>query len=357
MNMPQRGLLAAALSLSALLLAGCERPPMDSQQTGYRGTAMGQVSNPRLTEPLLAAQTVPEPLAAVPAPPGTPLAKDTFKNVKVLGDLPVGEFVRTMQAITNWVSPQQGCAYCHAQGAELSDDTLYTKVVARQMLSMTRHLNADWQSHVKQTGVTCYTCHRGNPVPAQVWFNQDGGKHAGGASALGYGQNHPSVQAGLTSLDVNVLSRYLVGAEPIRTATPQALPVGSMSTIRQTENSFGLMIHMSESLGVNCTHCHNTRSHADWSQSPLTRTQAYHGIRMARELNNQYLLPLTSVFPDSRKGPGGDVAKISCATCHQGVNKPLAGQSMLKDHPALGVVSMSPATAAPPAATTVAAPN
>ena len=29
------------------LLAGCERPPMDSVQHGYRGTAMVQVYNPR----------------------------------------------------------------------------------------------------------------------------------------------------------------------------------------------------------------------------------------------------------------------------------------------------------------------
>ena len=339
-NMRLLGQRAALLGL-CLWLVGCERPPMESSQNGYRGTAMGQVSNPRITGPVLAAQTVPEPLPAVPSPPGSPLAKDSFKNVQVLGDLPVGEFVRTMQAITNWVSPKQGCAYCHAPGEDLSADTLYTKVVARRMLTMTRHLNVDWAQHVKQTGVTCYTCHRGEPVPQRVWFNEPGGPRAGGATAEGYGHNHPSTQAGLTSLDVNVLSRYLLANEPIRTAGTQALPYGSTTTIRQTENTFGLMIHMSESLGVNCTHCHNTRSHASWAESPLTRTQAFHGIQMARDLNTTYLGPLTSVFPAQRLGPTGDVAKVNCATCHQGVNKPLNGISMLKDHPALGTLSMT----------------
>jgi photosynthetic reaction center cytochrome c subunit len=41
------------------------------------------------------------------------------------------------------------------------------------------------------------------------------------------------------------------------------------------------------------------------------------------------------VFPAERLGPQGDVAKLNCATCHQGAFKPLYGQSMLKDHPEL----------------------
>jgi photosynthetic reaction center cytochrome c subunit len=31
----------------------------------------------------------------------------------------------------------------------------------------------------------------------------------------------------------------------------------------------------------------------------------------------------------------GDVAKVNCATCHQGVFKPLYGASMAKDYPEL----------------------
>ena len=38
----------AALLLAAVaLLSGCERPPIDSVQSGYRGTGMVQVYNPR----------------------------------------------------------------------------------------------------------------------------------------------------------------------------------------------------------------------------------------------------------------------------------------------------------------------
>jgi photosynthetic reaction center cytochrome c subunit len=338
MNRASAGLVATLLGAAALM-AGCERPPMDSTQTGFRGTAMGQVSNPRLTGPVQAAQVLPASIPAVPSPEGTPLAKDTYKNVQVLGELSSTELARTMLAITAWVSPQQGCAYCHVPGEDLSADTLYTKVVARRMMTMTRHINADWRQHVAPAGVTCYTCHRGEPVPAGIWFDQAGPRHAGGASAESDGHNHPSTQAGLTAMGVNVLSRFLVDDQAIRVAGTTALPAGNPATIKQAENSFGLMIHMSESLGVNCTHCHNTRGHVDWAQSPLARTTAWYGIRMTRDLNKDYLLPLTKQFPQTRLGPSGDVAKISCATCHQGVNKPLNGAPMVKDYPGIGTIA------------------
>jgi photosynthetic reaction center cytochrome c subunit len=45
----------------------------------------------------------------------------------------------------------------------------------------------------------------------------------------------------------------------------------------------------------------------------------------------------------------GDVAKVNCATCHQGLFKPLYGASMAKDYPELqGEIHHA---AAPPAET------
>lgn len=334
-----RPLAAATLAAAFALLAGCERPQgLQSSQTGYRGTAMGQVSNPRVVGPVEQAQVLPAAIPAIPSPAGSPLAKDVFKNVQVLGDLPVGEFTRTMLAITAWVAPKEGCNYCHVPGADLSEDKLYTKVVARKMLVMNRQINTAWTAHVGQTGVTCYTCHRGEPVPAQVWFTAPAPRQAGGSTADSGGQNRVSLAAGTTSLGIDPLTPYLLGNTPIRTNGTQPLPSGLPGNIRATEGTFGLMFHMSQSLGVNCTHCHNTRAMAEWSQSPPARTTAWHGIRMARALNNEHLLPLTDTFPAARRGPLGDVAKVGCATCHQGLSKPLKGAPMAKDHPdALGV--------------------
>ncbi len=46
-------------------------------------------------------------------------------------------------------------------------------------------------------------------------------------------------------------------------------------------------------------------------------------------------MPLTPNFPANRLGPGGDVAKVNCATCHQGAHKPLYGAQMAQHYPEL----------------------
>jgi photosynthetic reaction center cytochrome c subunit len=75
---------------------------------------------------------------------------------------------------------------------------------------------------------------------------------------------------------------------------------------------------------------------------------AWYGIRMVRDINVNYIEPVTNVFPANRLGELGDVAKTHCATCHQGAFKPLYGNgSLLKAHPELTV---PPKAAAPKAA-------
>lgn len=333
--------LVAALALGTGLLAGCEqspveRPPMDSVQHGFRGTGMVQVYNPRTVASQDALNTAPE--SPPPASPDGPRAKDVYQNVKVLGDVSAGQFIGLMTAITNWVSPKEGCAYCH-NVQNFADDSKYTKTVSRKMIEMTRHINANWQTHVANTGVTCYTCHRGNPVPQQVWFTpleQD--KRADFIGNLA-GQNTPGKLVNLSSLPTDPLTPFLLEDKPIRVNGDTALPSGNRQSIKQTEWTYGLMMHMSTSLGVNCTYCHNTRAAASWAESPPQRITAWHGIRMARDVNNDYMVPLTDVFPVHRKGPGGDVAKVSCATCHQGAYKPLYGFPMLTSYPELATIA------------------
>jgi photosynthetic reaction center cytochrome c subunit len=72
---------------------------------------------------------------------------------------------------------------------------------------------------------------------------------------------------------------------------------------------------------------------------------------MVRDLNNNYLDPLHGVFPDYRKGALGDSPKVNCATCHQGIYKPLYGVSMLKGFPELAKPAQT-ASAKPVAAPT-----
>jgi len=185
--------------------------------------------------------------------------------------------------------------------------------------------------------VTCYTCHRGQPVPSNIWFHNEGPVQAGGYAQTPTGKNHPTtvLQAGASSLPVDPYTPFLEHDANIRIQSQDPLPGGDYSSIKQTDWTYALMFHMSGALGVNCTYCHETRAFGDWSQSPPQRVTAWYGIRMVRDLNVNYLNPLQSVFPPARLGPDGDSPKVNCATCHQGVYKPLFGVSMAKDFPEL----------------------
>lgn len=321
--------LVLTAAIGATLLAGCERPPVDSEQVGYRGTAMVQVTNPRDEEIIV----IPE--AAPPAPQAGPRAGDIYQNVQVLGDLSVAEFTRTMAAITEWVSPEQGCNYCH-NPQNLASDDIYTKIVSRRMLQMTRDINTQWTDHVANTGVTCYTCHAGNPVPEFIWFEDDSAinpPYAGNRM----GQNIAAAEVGLASLPSDPFSPLLTEEDgpSIRVQSTSWAPMSGEANIKDTEYTYSLMMHMSGALGVNCTYCHNSNNFAGWDNARATRVTAWHGLNMVQDLNENYLMPLGPVYPDYRLGPSGDAPKAYCTTCHAGLPKPLGGAQMAVDYPAL----------------------
>lgn len=350
MNAVFRRIASGSALVVLVALAGCERPPIDVVQRGYRGTAMDQVYNPRTLATQAAVNALP--VESPPASDAGPRAGQVFQNLKVLNDLSVGEFTRLMVSMTAWVAPQQGCTYCH-QGNNMASDALYTKVVARRMLQMTEHLNADWKTHVADTGVTCYTCHRGNPVPLNTWTRAAPQKPAYAGNKAG--QNAPAPSVGMASLPNDPFTPFLEQGSNIRVIGTTALQTGNRQSIKQAEWTYGLMMHMSQSLGVNCTYCHNTRSFADWSTSAPPRAVAWYGIRMVRDLNTQYLDPLAPVFPVARLGPTGDAQKVNCATCHQGAFKPLYGASMLPNHPELSKIRAVIQSPSVPAADAAAA--
>jgi photosynthetic reaction center cytochrome c subunit len=335
-----------AVGALAVAASGCERPAKQLEQTGYRGTGMVDYQNPRIVAAKKADNVVPPPQP--PAPDVGPPASQVYQNVQVLGGLSVPQFTRLMLSITAWVSPEQGCNYCH-EGNNLASDALYTKVVSRRMIQMTQHINADWQAHVAKTGVTCWTCHRGKPVPANIWFNHVEHRRPSLAGNNAR-QNRVDGSVGLTSLPQDPFETFLLGDANIAITGNESLPHGNRSSIKQAEWTFSLMVHMSEGLGVNCTYCHNSRAFNAWDQSRPQRLTAWHGIRMARDLNNAYLDPLKPVYPVNRLGPSGDAPKLNCATCHQGVYKPMYGVSMLADYAALAAPVPAPAPVEPPPA-------
>lgn len=352
----QAAIVIAGLLVVLLLVTSFERPPVRTSQVGYRGLAMEQLQNPRTARLVVALNAIPEALpAADPPTDDSDKASAVYQNVQVLGELSNAQFLRLMQSMTDWVVPAavreagNGCNYCH-NPENLASDEVYTKVVSRRMLQMTRTINADWSSHVAETGVTCYTCHRGQAVPTNVWSTITDNR-AGLAGPTGQNRAAPAINQ--TSLPYDPFTPFLLNDQDIRNVSTTWHPGQNRDDVRISEWTYALMIHMSQGLGVNCTFCHNSRAFGSWEQSPPQRLIAWHGIRMARSINNDYIQPLNPVFqanrlghPDApnplRVGPNGDALKVNCATCHQGANRPLLGAPMLRDHPELNMVGRAP---------------
>ncbi len=339
------GVFVAALGLG-VLIADWERPPIDVNQIGYRGVGMEHPINPRTAAKTVAAQQVPE--ADPPAPEGGQRASSVYENVQILGDLTEDEFNRIMVAITNWVSPDEGCGYCH--NLENLAEDVPMKVIARRMFQMTKNVNQSWTKHVRQVGVTCYTCHRGQNVPPAIWFEGPGDKPSKGFFGYTAGQNKPAAMVGLTSLPSDPFTEQIDQDANVRVVGKTALPAAEEGpSLKKAEWTYALMIHMSTSLGVNCTFCHNSRAFIGWEVPQ--RVTAWHGIRMVRDLNANYVTPLKPLYQTKRLGPLGDAPKLNCTTCHYGQNKPLGGAMMLKDYPELNATALTPVAGPQPPAT------
>ena len=338
------GVLGAAVIVAAALVSFGQPYATESMQTGPRGTGMSRPefkADLAKPDPAIEAMYFDEPF--IPEG-GETLAKDAYQNVQVLGELTEDNFNRVMGAITQWVAPEQGCAYCHGDVAleDYGNDDLYTKVVARRMIQMTQNLNESWDSHVsanKQVGVTCYTCHRGENVPSEIWFKL--GDVSARMDGWGAVQNKVTVQSQYTSLPSDALEAYLLNGESIKVhdldAHADAKPTDEgYPTWQNAERTYSLMNYVSNSLGVNCVFCHNTRAFYDAGQvTPQWGTELL-GISMVNELNNEYLVPLQDVYPPERLGPiFADAPKAACKTCHKGYQQPLQGTDVIGNYPEL----------------------
>jgi photosynthetic reaction center cytochrome c subunit len=342
----------AAVAALPLILAGCELGPKESQQLGPRGPAMEQVTNLNLVKPPAA----PPPSAYQLTSREGQKARDIYPELQALGDISVDEFGLLMANITAWVVPadappeQAGCNYCH-NPENMASYEKYTKTVALSMLKMTQNINVNWQSHVKQTGVTCYTCHRGQGVPQYSWSLKPE-PDARGLTGYRPNQNEPAAVVGYASLPNDPNGTFLLNPAEIRVNSDQIHP-SAMNTkgTKDAEHTYGLMMRVSGALGVNCTFCHNSQNFGEWSHSRIQKQTAWYGIRMVRQMNSNYIQPLATVFPaagwdqKARLGPMGDPLKVNCQTCHQGYNKPLGGVSMLADNPSLREIWRADGTA------------
>jgi photosynthetic reaction center cytochrome c subunit len=338
------GTIGGAVVVAALLVSWGQPFATQSTQTGPRGIGMDVVSfASRLPDPDVLEYYTEEPY---PIEPGEPLAGEVYENIQVLGDVTEANFLRLMNAISIWVAGDEGCAYCHAGAdeGEYADDSLYTKIVARRMIQMTQYVNDEWYAHVnanQEVGVNCYTCHRGQNVPDNIWFRIDPTVRSfEGWSGV---QNLVTAQSQFTSLPSDALYRYLyednrITVHDLESRVGDRPEDPGVATWQDTERTFSLMNYFSNSLGVNCVFCHNSRAFYDPSQYTPQWATASLAIGMVQEVNNLFLEPLGPVYPPQRLGPiYADAPKAACRTCHQGWNKPLMGLNMIEDWPELAV--------------------
>ncbi|MEQ8256619.1 MULTISPECIES: photosynthetic reaction center cytochrome PufC [Roseovarius] len=336
------GVVGGAVLVAAWLVSANQSSAVDSLQTGPRGTGMSVPefkSDLGEPDPGIAGYMATRSDPVVPQG-GEELAGDARENVPPgLEGLTVENYDRLLAAMRQWTGIPN----------LFEDMDSYQTSVGYTMIGMTQNLNENWDGHVnanKEVGVTCYTCHRGQPVPSDIWFDiSPVNERVEGWGAV---QNRVTPLSSYTSLPSDALQTYLVDGESIKVHDLDSRVAGVPGVdgypgIQHAERTYALMNYISNSLGVNCVFCHNSRAFYDGAQvTPQWATETL-GIQMVQELNNDYLIPIAGLLPESRLGPtNGDAPKAACRTCHKGYQQPLQGTNVIKDWPELATSSGEP---------------
>lgn len=329
------GVVGGAVVVVAALVTMGQPFKTDSLQTGPRGTGMTVtrfVSEAVAPDPTIEAFLASETEPVTPTG-GEETAGEAYENApEQLADLTVANYDRLLTAMRAWTGIPD----------LLEDPESYQSIVAGRMIEMTRNINENWDGHVNaygENGVTCYTCHRGQPVPSDVWFiSTPTVEAAEGWSAV---QNSVTMLSSYTSLPSDALEAYLLNFETIAVhdldSRAEGVPgLDGYPGIQNAERTYAFMNYIANSLGVNCTFCHNTRAFYDGAQVTPQWGNESLGIAMVQEINLDYILPLEDVLPPERLGPlQNDVPKAACRTCHKGYQRPLQGLNVIANWPEL----------------------
>lgn len=330
------GAVGGAVFVAAMLVAWGQPFATKSLQTGPRGTGMSVpefVAQVEAPDPTIAGYYTADPI--VPQG-GEQLAEDAFETVPpalVGKGITAANYDRLLTAMRSWTGIPD----------LLEDPDSYQTEVAYAMVEMTQAINEEWIGHVQanaEVGVTCYTCHRGQPVPSDIWFRVGPVNQA--AQGWSANQNRVTRISQSTSLPSDALETYLlnygvIGVHDLESRV-EGGPSGddALPSIQDTERTYALMNYVANSLGVNCLFCHNSRAFYDSAQvTPQWGTELL-GITMVQSLNNDYLVPLRDVYPEHRLGPVfADAPKAACKTCHKGYQQPMQGLNVIADWPEL----------------------
>src|SRR5215813_2800345 len=98
-----------------------------------------------------------------PPAANTGTARQSFKNLRILGEISADQLLPTMQFISASLGVE--CDFCHVRDAFEKDDKK-PKQTARLMMQMMLAINK--QDFRGERAVTCFTCHRGSIRPVSI---------------------------------------------------------------------------------------------------------------------------------------------------------------------------------------------
>jgi hypothetical protein len=160
------GQVSAASPSANAPVSGQQGPPGSGLPGGPPGGPGRRPPNP-MAQDTVRRKLVDSVLASIAGRENEP-AGTVFKNVKVLKDMPAGEFVRQMDTLYGRALGYT-CANCHVIG-QYDGDTRKNKRNARDMQVMVNYINSVQLANMKEldedfTHVSCATCHTGNGHP------------------------------------------------------------------------------------------------------------------------------------------------------------------------------------------------
>ena len=335
------GVAGSAVFVAAMIVGFGQPFPTESQQTGPRGTGMHvqEFVSDLAVYPDVEGFFTSEPIVPVE---GAAMMGSADGVPPALANLTPENYERLVTAMRDWTGIPDLL--------EPGNDSYQTQV-AYSMIEMTQNINQNWIGHVQanaEVGVTCYTCHRGQAVPNNVWFKVSPvNSNVAGWSA---NQNRVTMVSNFTSLPSDYLETYLLADENGNYANIGVHDLESRvqqqpgdPLIQQAERTYAFMNYFANSLCVNCVFCHNSRAFYDPGQVTPQWATASLGIAMVQETLELYILPLQDVLPAERLGPVyADVPKLACRTCHQGEQQPLNGLNVIRNWPELAVLDGAP---------------
>jgi hypothetical protein len=279
---PNRGLLLCGLAGLVMVASAWQAPG---------NTTAKPAGNPQRSSAPAAAPATASPAATPQKPQLKPvLAEDVYKNIEVFKGKPATRLLPAMLALRELLGVE--CSYCHTP-LDWENEDKKTKQKARQHFDMIGYLNHD--HFADKNKVSCWTCHRGESVPARYVADDEMVKRMAQMIAIPAGEGDKPAEQVFKNIQ-----------------TLKGVPASRFPFI---------MTFFSQSLGVRCGHCHVPNQ---WEKDDKPQKET------ARKMLAMVTATIHKYY--------GNTGPIGCFTCHHGSPQPeLTG----KDDPA------TPAAAAP----------